>query len=73
MRCRYCGEVGARTMIVAGYAHKKCLPEKTKRKEKPKKCETCNGETVIEDPNDSFDYIPCPDCPRPSTGGEGEG
>lgn len=28
--CRFCGLGGARTMIVAGYAHKRCMPAKPK-------------------------------------------
>lgn len=26
--CVYCGKVGPRTLVLGGYAHKKCLPAK---------------------------------------------
>lgn len=37
MKCVYCGEVGARTVVLCGFSHKKCIPPKATMKIKKSK------------------------------------
>jgi hypothetical protein len=32
--CRYCGDVGPRTRIALGWAHKRCIPESELRRQR---------------------------------------
>lgn len=55
--CRYCGEVGGRTQVLGGFAHKRCIPKEPKPG-KPKADECCVGGPL---------WSNCTTCPkRPS-------
>lgn len=34
--CVYCGKVGPRVIVVAGWAHRRCVPVATKQTRRPK-------------------------------------